>query len=239
MVIKTLSFLILLFITAFVTAITHDTREACYDISKALPGKLFYPNETAYLIENKDYWNVGLAGLGPACISLPESPQDVSAIVKIIGKYDNAKFAVKSGGHDPAPGFSSSREGVLIALRHINGTVLDQKRGVAYVKPGGHWRDVIVPLEAQGYTVVGGRLGMLSTHSEIWQILSNECGRRCWYWWLPCPRGTLILERTARYGSGCESVSMALVTPCSLQTLEHCRVRNGFGERKHTYYHRT
>jgi hypothetical protein len=44
-------------------------------------------------------------------------------------------------------------------LRHINGTQYDAEKGVAYVKPGGHWSDVLVPLEKQGVTVVSGRIG--------------------------------------------------------------------------------
>jgi hypothetical protein len=49
----------------------------------------------------------------------------------------------------------------LIALKFLNGTTLDISKKLAYVKPGGHWSDVIAPLDKQGYTVVEGRLGKL------------------------------------------------------------------------------
>lgn len=119
-------------------------------------------SDAAYTKENKDWWNSGVSDMAPACIAMPSSAEDVSRIVKILSKRVDVLFAVKSGGHSPNRGQSSVKEGVLIAMRNIAGTELDKAKGVAYVKPGGHWKDVIKLLDDQGYTVVSGRLGMLS-----------------------------------------------------------------------------
>jgi FAD/FMN-containing dehydrogenase len=137
------------------------TSKACAAIKTELgAAKLLGPKDSGYKKENKDYWNFGLVALGPACIAMPKTAQDVSKIVNILNKSPSVEFAVKSGGHDPNVGHSSTKDGVLIAMRNVFGTEYDRARNVAYVKPGGHWSDVIVPLAKQGVTVVSGRLGM-------------------------------------------------------------------------------
>jgi FAD/FMN-containing dehydrogenase len=154
------------------SAIASPTaQQACKDIKTALPGKLWFPGEAAYIQENKDYYNIGLAELNPACISLPTSPEDVSAIIKILNADANkdVHFAVKSGGHSPNPGAASIRDGVLIAMRHINGTVLDKEKSLAHIKPGGHWWDAMDVLKGTGQMVVGGRLGVVGIGGYLLQ----------------------------------------------------------------------
>jgi FAD/FMN-containing dehydrogenase len=138
---------------------TASTVSTCSEIKSAIPGKLFVKGDAAYTKENKDWWNSGVADMAPACIAMPSSAQDVSKIIQLLNKNGDVPFAIKSGGHDPNRGQSSVKEGVLIALRNIAGVELDKTKSVAYVKPGGHWKDVIKPLDDQGYTVVSGRLG--------------------------------------------------------------------------------
>ncbi|KAM6493673.1 FAD-binding domain containing protein [Amanita muscaria] len=53
-----------------------------------------------------------------ACVVEPATSQDVSATLKILGSK-KAKFAIKSGGHSPNPGFSST-VGVLISLNRFS-----------------------------------------------------------------------------------------------------------------------
>lgn len=141
---------------------TAATQATCADIKIAIPGKVFVKGDAAYTKENKDWWNSGIVDMAPACIAMPSTAEEVSKIVKLLNKHTTVPFAIKSGGHSPNRGQSSVKEGVLIALRNIAGVELDKTKKVAYVKPGGHWKDVIKPLDDQGYTVVSGRLGMLS-----------------------------------------------------------------------------
>jgi hypothetical protein len=149
---------------SFTSALPNQsTQNACKAIEDAVPGKVTYQGAKAYTDENKDYWSMALPELKPACIVLPTSANDVSAAIKVLNAFPDAKFAVKSGGHSPNPGQSSIQDGVLIAMKKITGVTYDQQKGVAYVNPGGHWSDVIGPLDKQGVTVVGGRLGRLHT----------------------------------------------------------------------------
>jgi hypothetical protein len=150
-----------LFALSVAAAPSQATSKACAAIKTSLgPKGLLMPKDSGYSKENKDYWNKGVAELGSACIAMPKNAQDVSKVVQILNQYPTVKFAVKSGGHDPNIGHSGIKDGVVIAMRNVFGTQYDKARGVAYVKPGGHWSDVIVPLAKQGVTVVSGRLGM-------------------------------------------------------------------------------
>jgi FAD/FMN-containing dehydrogenase len=82
----------------------------------------------------------------------------VSKIVKIL-HFFQVKFAVRSGGHSPNPGFSSiGKEGILVDLHKLNQVTLNNEKTVASVGPGGQWGDAISALDAQGATVIGGRI---------------------------------------------------------------------------------
>jgi hypothetical protein len=150
-------------ITDNVAAPGADASAACNEIKAALPGQVHVAKDPVYTKENKAYYNAGLAELMPRCITMPSSAQDVSKIVKILNKHAGVRFAVKSGGHDPNPGHSSVKDGVLIAMRNVAGTTYNKEKGVAYIKPGGHWSDALNPLAKDKVAVVSGRLGM-QTH---------------------------------------------------------------------------
>ncbi|KAE9374008.1 FAD-binding domain-containing protein [Stipitochalara longipes BDJ] len=81
--------------------------------------------------------------------------------MRILNKYPGVNFAVRSGGHDPNPGHASTHGGVLICLRHMKGATYETNTGLAFVKPGGVWNDVITDLERDDITIVGGRLGVV------------------------------------------------------------------------------
>jgi hypothetical protein len=113
------------------------TRLACQKLSQNLPDKVFPPAQKQYIKENKDYWNAGLQELGPACVAIPSSAQDVSKIVILLNEHEKVPFAIKNGGHSPNAGMASVKDGILIALRNVAGTEYDTEKQVAYIKPGG------------------------------------------------------------------------------------------------------
>ncbi|KAF1813382.1 FAD-binding domain-containing protein [Eremomyces bilateralis CBS 781.70] len=156
-----LALVLALFSAKSLQAPTQSTVNACNAISKAIPGKLFSPGSSGYKEENEDYWNAGLSDLKPACILKPTTPQEVGKAFQVLGEFTDVNFSVKSGGHDPNPGHSSSQDGVLIALSKIKGTTYDKATNLAQVKPGGQWADVVGPLEKFGVTAVGGRLDVV------------------------------------------------------------------------------
>jgi FAD/FMN-containing dehydrogenase len=178
MVAKTLTSLV--WAAAFAAAAPSDVASACADIKAAAPGKLFYPQDSAYKLENTDYYNIGLAELMPACILQATKAIEVSEAVKILNKYKDVPFAVKSGGHDPNPGHSSVKGGVLIALSKMSTVKYDKATRTAQFGPGGHWSSVIAPLDKQGVTVVGGRLGIVGVGGLVMQLgisfLSTQYG---------------------------------------------------------------
>lgn len=139
---------------------SSSTKAACQEIAAAVPKRVWSsqlsPN---YFSEVNSYWSTALRDAKPACLVLPQSAQEVAAAVKILNKYPDVLFAVKSGGHTPNERHSSIKDGVLISTRDLSGTTYDKETGIASVKPGGEWNDVIGELDKQGVAIVGGRLG--------------------------------------------------------------------------------
>jgi FAD/FMN-containing dehydrogenase len=68
------------------------------------------------------------------------------------------KFATRSGGHFPVPGFNSvDSEGVLIALQNLNNLAVSADRKTATIGTGNRWGAVYRFVEQYGVNVVGGR----------------------------------------------------------------------------------
>ena len=152
---------LLAFLATTAAAASAATDAACDEIAAAIDDRVHTEWAKDYRSEVKSYWSTRLRDAKPACVVLPQSAEEVSAVVKILNKYPDVEFAVKSGGHTPAPRHSSVSGGVLISTRDMNGATYDEETGTAYVKPGGEWNDVISQLEEEsGVAVVGGRLGM-------------------------------------------------------------------------------
>jgi FAD/FMN-containing dehydrogenase len=156
------------------------TEEACNEIKTALPGKVRVPGERAFTTESRDYYNIGLAEHAPACMVFPTSSSEVATIIKILNAKKDVSFTVKSGGHSPNVGDATVKDGVLIAMRYLNGTVYDKEKSLAYVKPGGHWWDVMKAMEGTGQAVVAGRLGVVGIGGYLTQggnsFLSTQYG---------------------------------------------------------------
>ncbi|KPM42450.1 hypothetical protein AK830_g4102 [Neonectria ditissima] len=157
-----------------------STLKACKELSKALPGRVSLPLTINYYQEASEYWSTVLRDIKPACVVLPVSALEVATAVKVLNKYPDVDFTAKSGGHDPNPGHATVRDGVLISLSEIAGTVYDKNRNLAYLKPGGEWNDVISTLDKEGVTMVGGRLGIVGIGGYLLQggisFLSSQYG---------------------------------------------------------------
>jgi hypothetical protein len=140
---------------------TKETTQACTDLKNALPGKVLMPEllGTEYFFETQSYWSQIPRTDNPSCVVQPISAEDVSTVVKTLNKYPTVKFATKSGGHDPNLGHASVNDGILITMTDMVGATYDASTGLAYVKPGGEWNDVVRDLEPSGVTIAGGRLG--------------------------------------------------------------------------------
>lgn len=144
-----------------------STEKACEEMSTALPERVSTPLTLSYTSEVNSYWSTALHDAKPACLVLPESAEEVSVTVKVLNKYPDVQFAVKSGGHTPNQRHSSIQDGVLISTKNLAGVTYDEETKLAYVKPGGEWNDVIGPLDEHGVALIGGRLGMHFPHSHL------------------------------------------------------------------------
>ncbi|KAH6646050.1 hypothetical protein BKA67DRAFT_541041 [Truncatella angustata] len=146
-----------------------STVQACKDIDGALPRRLSWPIDLDYITETQEYWSTALRDLKPACVVHPADVSEVSTVVQVLNKYPDVDFSAKSGGHDPNPGHGSVQDGVLVAMRDMSGATYDAETGLATIKPGGTWNDVIGDLEPYGVTVVGGRLGIVGVGGYLLQ----------------------------------------------------------------------
>ncbi|KAI1347650.1 hypothetical protein F5Y01DRAFT_318523 [Xylaria sp. FL0043] len=91
------------------------------------------------------------------CIIQPESAQDVSKALAII-TFFGTKFAVRSGGHNPNPGFAGvGKEGILIDMSSMTEVTLSKDGSVASLGPGNRFGEAAMALNSSNRAVHGGR----------------------------------------------------------------------------------
>ena len=73
-------------------------------------------NASVYHDINTVWWNAQNRLFRSRCAFFPGDAEQVSDVVKQLNKYPEARFALKSGGHQPAPEFSATDGGVMIAF---------------------------------------------------------------------------------------------------------------------------
>ncbi|KAF2166650.1 hypothetical protein M409DRAFT_66628 [Zasmidium cellare ATCC 36951] len=150
-----------------------DTVKVCDYLHKTYPQYMAYDtlgtealnsayNASVYTQINTDYWNnQNSYQFRAACAFFPANAAQVSDVVKQLNKYPDVPFGLKSAGHQPAPGFSSTKDGVLIAFEPNLGKTVTQRTadGKHYILgPGARWGDVYQITGKNNEIVVGGRL---------------------------------------------------------------------------------
>jgi hypothetical protein len=165
--------IVAIFLTTFQGAtadLSATALTACSEITsvgaktQTVPAALF---NSDYLTAKNHYWSAANGDSTPACVVFPSTAKEVSAIVSVLLKYPDVKFAVKSGGHNPNVGWASVDGGVLISMSSLATTTLSDDGLTADIGPGSRWGAVIDTLTPFNLTVVGGRIGT----SPIDQIL--------------------------------------------------------------------
>ncbi|KAJ8078455.1 hypothetical protein PM082_012737 [Marasmius tenuissimus] len=89
------------------------------------------------------------------CSVEPGTSQDVATIIQLVGS-SRVPFAVKGGGHNLNPGFSSTR-GVQITMTNFNQVFYQQNTSTVDIGSGLTWDEVYSQLESYNVTVVGAR----------------------------------------------------------------------------------
>lgn len=150
-----------------------DTMKVCDYLHKTYPQYMAYDtlgaealnsayNASVYTQINTNYWNnQNSYQFHAACAFFPANAAMVSDVVKQLNKYPSVPFGLKSAGHQPAPGFSSTKDGVLIAFETNLGKTVTQRTadGKHYIiGPGARWGDVYQISGQYNEIVVGGRL---------------------------------------------------------------------------------
>nr|A0A2P1DP98.1 RecName: Full=FAD-dependent monooxygenase macF; AltName: Full=Macrophorins biosynthesis cluster protein F; Flags: Precursor [Penicillium terrestre]AVK70106.1 MacF [Penicillium terrestre]QBC75442.1 MacF [Penicillium terrestre] len=105
--------------------------------------------------------------LNASCIVTPESAEEVSRLLQILSILET-RFAIRSGGHNTNPGFSSiGSDGVLIALEKLDSISLSADRGTVTVGPGNKWESVYKYLQPYNLTALGGREAVVGVGGYI------------------------------------------------------------------------
>ena len=91
----------------------------------------------------------------------PNSSSEVSIIARVLTAL-KTKFAIRSGGHKPTPGFNSiGSDGVLIAMENIDTLAISADKNCLTVGTGNRWTDAYKYAKGYGKTIAGGRAPMV------------------------------------------------------------------------------
>ena len=83
-------------------------------------------------------------------------------------------FAIKSGGHNPNPGFSVVNGGVLMSMGKLANTTLSSDKTTAVFGSGAQWGEVVDALEPENLVVPRGWTGFLER--SVWSYL-RQCSQ--------------------------------------------------------------
>ncbi|KAK6526990.1 hypothetical protein TWF281_010187 [Arthrobotrys megalospora] len=128
---------------------------------KAANGNGLLPNVANVLQSDFPYWaSQGIAA--PGCVFTAKSTQDVSNAVKILHQY-RCEYAIRSGGHNPIPGWSNTYGGVLLSTSDIKDVTYNAASNTVTFGAGCKWKDVYNTLDPLGVGTMGGRDNTVGT----------------------------------------------------------------------------
>lgn len=120
-------------------------------------GKLSYWTYVSFILQHRlTAFRSQTCWLPAACFIRLRNTADVAAALKVI-RHVGAKFAVRSGGHNPNTGFGSiDGSGVLLDLHALDSLSLSDD-GLLHAGPGSTWGEVYDFLDPHGVSAIGGR----------------------------------------------------------------------------------
>lgn len=98
--------------------------------------------------------------------------------LKILTFFDSP-FAVRSGGHQVAPGFSNIDNGVLLDMSKMDEITYIKGQKTVVIGTGALWGAVYEKLEPYGVTVVGGRVSGVGVGGLILGSMVSVSGVSC------------------------------------------------------------
>ncbi|KAH9931578.1 FAD dependent oxidoreductase [Fomitopsis serialis] len=153
-------------------------RDVCGLIAASVSAAsaVYYPNTANYDLDN--YHFASSSSQASECSVEPGTVEDVATIIKIVG-MTRTPFAVKSGGHNTNPGFSSAT-GVQIAMSRFNNITIDSTAQTATIGAGLIFDEIYAALEEHGVMILGARATGIGAGGFIlgggYSFLSNEHG---------------------------------------------------------------
>jgi FAD/FMN-containing dehydrogenase len=92
-----------------------------------------------------------------ACFFRPQNSLEVALALRIVTTLQ-ATFAVRSGGHNANPGFSSvGQQGIVLDLGALNQLTFNGDKSTVSFGPGNTWDKVYGAVGGFNLTVAGGR----------------------------------------------------------------------------------
>ncbi|KAJ3554311.1 hypothetical protein NPX13_g10647 [Xylaria arbuscula] len=133
----------------------QSAMAACELLRTRFPGRIAFPADTNYRTELEKSWSSN-CWLPAACFVRPPDAKGVAHVLRVV-KKTGSKFAVRSGGHNMNPGFSSmGGYGIVLDLQDLNSLHLDGEKTLQ-VGAGNTWGAVNRFLHESGLSAVGGR----------------------------------------------------------------------------------
>ncbi|KAF1949859.1 FAD-binding domain-containing protein [Byssothecium circinans] len=134
-----------------------SSQRACKILKLILPNYYTDPtNQSAYNVLRTKNWSSN-CDLPAACFITPVHSAQVAVTLQIIN-CTQSKFAVRSGGHNPNPGFAGvGEQGVTIDTQGFTTLGLSADKSIATVGAGLRFGPVQTFLDQNGVAVVSGR----------------------------------------------------------------------------------
>lgn len=130
--------------------------EACSQLSAAKSNQVFNQNSGDIYTTLRQHHQSQVAWKSPLCVFVPKSAEELASGFGIITSND-AKVAVRGGGHSYLSAWANIDNGVLIVTSEINDLRYDEKSKTVYAGMGNTWDQLYTYMEKFGRQVVGGR----------------------------------------------------------------------------------
>ena len=118
-----------------------------------IAGRIVTPDDHDY-DEARRAWNLAV-DQRPAAVALPESAEDVMAVVRM-ARERGWRVAPQGTGHNAAPLAAGLDSTVLVRTERMRGVIVDPVGRRARVQAGATWGDVVAAVSEHGLTALSG-----------------------------------------------------------------------------------
>ncbi|KAF8253493.1 FAD-binding domain-containing protein [Wilcoxina mikolae CBS 423.85] len=143
-------------LTTALASSKSNTSTGLLLLTHLFPTTTHSPGTTSYTAIQSSHWSLR-APLPAALVFTPLTTADISTALKVLSHF-RIPFSIRSGGHAPFPGSSSTNGGVLISLEKFSTIQVSKDRKTVFVGAGVRWGEVYGYLAPLGLCVVGGRV---------------------------------------------------------------------------------